>query len=583
MSTFTFSYAYEALDHFSPTAKSIKKAVTDLNSQLEKTAMLSRNMNANSAAMGRNLRKAFVGANPSIAKSRILMRGLSDELDLATKNLHELQAAAANRINVRGDVRGVGAGVSGGGVGATREAPTKPTMAQRARGGMAGLMPSTAGLIATVGVTAGIYKAANAFSRFEDNLTAVERVVAPTAKELELLKRRSYELGAQFGQSSIEVLEAFKTISAFTGDLPAEELDKLTTSAMVLADAGQVSVVDAAKSISSAIGQWGKDANSATEFMNIMAAASNRGGSEITDTMGALAIAGTVAANSNISFAETNAALQAMAKVNILGRRAGTGLGATIQNLAVATQGGSLDISKRGLLPVLDALAEKTGDAAYMTKVFGKDHMKTGLALVANREMIRTMIPAIQGTNEAMEMSNLTSDDLNRAYAELSSVIESRVIKVLDLAKPSLHDTADAMKELFNDENASSMQAQADLLAGMAKAAYGLAWGLTKAAEGWAMIARHGGELAAEATTPRSMNLDNPAVQEDLTSGRLLKENYGAYSFLDKLLVPFVGLKEKPKAERIILEVKAAEGSTASVTGGGNGVTLDTGKNVVVK
>lgn len=601
--SFSFSYIYEASDKFTPTAKKIQKAVKSLNADLKNTHNCMKKINQSNTTMKRGLEQTFKSANPHIVRTSSHVRKLSKELENSRRKVFDLQRAAANpmffRASVTGNIptmpRGAPAVPAGG-------APSKAGMGAQAVAASNRMLVS--GIAAYAGF-AGFTKGARAFSEYERNLVSITKVINPSAKELEFLESRAASMGKEFAVSSNRILDAYKTVAAFTGDLPADELDKITTAAVTLSKAGEISVEESARALSAALGQYKVGADQAENFMNIMAAASARGSSEIADTAAAMSIAGTTAANMNLSFAETNAALQALAKVNIIGKRAGTGFAGALMRLEKVTVNGK-NIMKDGLLPVLDEMAKAQFTSAELTEIFGMEHKKSGLALLQFKDWIRDTIPEIQGTSEAVKAASVSSSTLTDKWNRLGSVFENKVIQVFKGSSPAMKEFVDRITEMVEGINEDDIRGMAALFTMLADSLYYFAKGAAMAADGWSQIASLLGESAAKVVmgiddattvftpqdkqdakaigqavnaTQQAYNKLSAGQQAEYQSSSFMRglENMWAFTFGGGI----EGLKDlqQKRAEELRIKVEAADGTTATVSGG-QGIVLDTGSNV---
>ena len=572
---FSFSYVYEASDKFTPVAKKIAKTVKSLNKELDETSKLMKSTNASTRTLQNKLQKTFEQANPHILRSKQLMSGMSKETNKTTIAVKELHDIAKKKIKGSVEITNKTRGGAGGGTGVS--APIAGS--KRGGGGSskftpAGGLAAAAGVVATLG---GLTKVSDIFTKYENNLTSIQRVMQPTADEMDFLKGRAKELGKEFSQSSVAVLGTYKTVSQFTGDIPMGDLDKMVEASIILAKAGETTPEMAGRSIASTLAQFGKEADNAALFMDIMAQASSAGSSEITDTAEALSIAGSVASMTGLNFRETNAALQALGKNAIIGRRAGTGLAGALMNLQTQSFGG-VSIMKDGLIPVLDKLAKKQGDAAFFTEVFGKEHAKSGLAMVQHRKFIQELTGSLGEEGAAMKLAMMSSDNLGTSWSALGSILEVKVIETMERLAPAMKTIMDDFTNWLDTVDSGDIQGVADSFIILGKSLVWVANGMAMLGSFTKMQGERAGQIAAMYASGGSVwdgNFDDTKFLEHEKNFENSFDNFmGFGAFQDK---PTSKSVDVPMLQ---VQVTAADGTAANATVTGHGIMLETGENV---
>lgn len=173
-------------------------------------------------------------------------------------------------------------------------------------------------------------------------------------------------------------------------------------------------------------------------MMNIMAAAAKEGSAELPQIKQALENSGMAAKAANVSFAETNAAIQVLDKA---GKRGAEG-GVALRNMmSILSEGRFLpDEVQRELVNAgvnIDTLGDKTlsladrlkplqnitNDTALMTKLFGRENTNAAIAMVAGISEMERYTVAIQGTNTAVEQAAIIME----APAEKAKRLQARI------------------------------------------------------------------------------------------------------------------------------------------------------------
>lgn len=182
-------------------------------------------------------------------------------------------------------------------------------------------------------------------------------------------------------------------------------------------------------------------------MMNIMAAAAKEGSAELPQIKQALEQSGMAAKTANVSFAETNAAIQVLDKA---GKRGAEG-GVALRNvMAILSEGrflprevkaelaaAGVNINTLGdrsltLADRLKPLQKITGDAALMTKLFGRENMNAAIAVVSGISEIERYTGAIQNTTTATEQAAIVMESPAEKAKRLQAKIDDLKISVFN-------------------------------------------------------------------------------------------------------------------------------------------------------
>lgn len=181
---------------------------------------------------------------------------------------------------------------------------------------MAGKIGSAlSGFAAFAGISVAIGDAVKASMEFEKSLSSLRSLTGVTAQELTFFKDEAIRLGSSTTQTASQVVDAFKLIGSQMPELlkNKEALSSVTESAIVLAEAAEIDVPDAAKALTGALNQMGASSSQASEYINILAAASQQGSADIPYLNRAIENAGGAASSVGIQFNELVAAIEAIA------------------------------------------------------------------------------------------------------------------------------------------------------------------------------------------------------------------------------------------------------------------------------
>jgi len=183
------------------------------------------------------------------------------------------------------------------------------------------------------------------------------------------------------------------------------------------------------------------------DMMNVMAAAAGEGSAELPQIKQALEQAGMAAKGANVSFAETNAAIQVLDKAGKKGSEGGVALR---NALSIMSQGrfmpketqkslraAGVDMSTLGntSLPLtkrLQALVPVMNDSALMTKLFGMENKNSAAALLSSIPEMERLTTAISGTNTAYEQAAIVMESPAEKNKRLQSTVDDLKISLFN-------------------------------------------------------------------------------------------------------------------------------------------------------
>lgn len=292
---------------------------------------------------------------------------------------------------------------------------------------------------------------------FEVQMKNVQSITQQTDEEMEGLGNSARRLAKDFGGDASAQLESFGAIIAQFGPDIAKDNEALSSmghNVSTLSKLMQNDTVGAMDALTTSMLQFGVDlkdpqaaAAEMTRMMHVMAAAGNEGASEVADTAAALKNSGIAAKNANLSFEETNAALQALAQAGSKGSEAGVGLRNVLGKM------GGLDIIPRKAqeklrqlgvdysivsdktLPFADRLRElkkAQNDATLIAQIFGIENEKSAMALLNSIDAQEEMTQAITGTNAASESAAIVMGTQTEEISRMTAWVNDLKISLFD-------------------------------------------------------------------------------------------------------------------------------------------------------
>jgi len=287
------------------------------------------------------------------------------------------------------------------------------------------------------------------------DLSAVAGVVGEDLKKIEGYARESAKA---FGTDAGVAVEGYKLLlsqlSPELGKFP-EALQAMGNSIQITSKLMGNDGVAAAEVLTTAMNQYGvslddpiEASRKMAEMMNVMAAAGQEGSAELPAIKVALEQCGMAAKAANVSFEETNAAIQVLDKAGKKGSEGGVALRNT---LAILGQGrflpkqtqeelaaAGIDVLKLAdtslsLKDRLDMLKPVLNDTALFSKLFGMENANAARALVQGSDELGRLTTAITGTASAEEQAAIVMDSYAERQARINQKIEDFKISLFQM------------------------------------------------------------------------------------------------------------------------------------------------------
>lgn len=278
------------------------------------------------------------------------------------------------------------------------------------------------------------------------DLSAVAGVTGDALKEIEGYARDSAKA---FGTDAGVAVEGYKLLlSQLTPELgkcPAA-LKSMGESIQITSKLMGGDGVAAAQVLTTAMNQYGVSlddpiaaSKTMADIMNTMAAAGQAGSAELPAIKAALEQCGMAAKAANVSFEETNAAIQVLDKAGKKGSEGGVALRNT---MAILSQGRFLpkdtreELEKAGidvlalgdknktLKERLEMLKPVLNDSALFSKLFGMENANAARALVQGTDKLAEFTEAVTGTSSAEEQAAIIMDSYAEKQARINQQIE---------------------------------------------------------------------------------------------------------------------------------------------------------------
>ena len=281
-------------------------------------------------------------------------------------------------------------------------------------------------------ITQKFSEAAQVGADYEKSLLDVAAITGITGDDLDKLGDKARKLAKEFGGTATDNLATFQTILSRLGPQIGESdeaLAKMGSYANTLAKTMGGDVVGATDALTTSMLQFKVNlddpiaaAAEMERMMNVMAAGAKEGAAEVPQIAQALVQAGGAAKLSNVSFEETNAALQALAQSGKYGAEAGVGLRNVLIKMnapsalskeatnMLAAYGVNMQKVSDTTVPFAERLKElqKIGqNTDVLAAVFGAENIQAAQGLINTAQAQAELTQQISGTNVATEQATI--------------------------------------------------------------------------------------------------------------------------------------------------------------------------------
>ena len=323
---------------------------------------------------------------------------------------------------------------------------------ESAQGGMKQLAATLAGLDlvrSAVEQTAnGIVSLSESGIVLDSQMHDLSAVAGVVGDDLKMIEGYARESAKAFGTDAGQAVESYKLILSQLSPELAKAPAALaamgesiqTTSKLMGGDAAA-----AAQVLTTAMNQYGvslddpmEASRKMAEMMNVMAAAGQAGSAELPAISAALSQCGMAAKAANLSFEETNAAIQVLDKAGKKGSEGGVALRNTLsimgqgrflpKDTRESLQGAGIDVvaladTSKSLYERLEMLKPVLNDSALLGKLFGMENANAARALIQGTNALAGFTEKVTGTTSAEEQAAIVMD----SYAERQARVNQRI------------------------------------------------------------------------------------------------------------------------------------------------------------
>lgn len=216
----------------------------------------------------------------------------------------------------------------------------------------------TAALVGGAGIVAGFAMAVNSAANFEKGMSGIQAVSGASASEMEVVRKKALQLGADTAFSASEAGTAIEELVKAGISIP-DVMNGAADATVALAAAGGVALPEAATIAANAMNQFALSAKDMPNIADKIAGAANASAIDVSDFGMSMKQAGAVAHLAGMSFDDMGIAIAEMGNAGIKGSDAGTSLKSFLSNLIPTSREQTALFEEMGLAAVGDADAMK--------------------------------------------------------------------------------------------------------------------------------------------------------------------------------------------------------------------------------
>lgn len=297
---------------------------------------------------------------------------------------------------------------------------------------------------------------------FEEGMSEVQAISRASASDMELLKEKAKEMGAETKFSATESAAAFKYMAQAGWN--TEDMLNGISGVMSLAAASGEDLALTADIVTDSLTAFGLEAKDAAHFSDVLAMTANATNTDVANLGYTFKYVAPVAGALGYSIEDMSVAIGLMANSGIKAETAGTALRATLTNLAKPTQqmtgymeelGISLTDAQGNVKPFNEVMVDlregfegltEAQKAEYAAGIAGKEAMSGLLAIVnASDEDFAALTEQINNCNGAAEeAAKIMQDNLKGSVEQLGGALETLGIEFYDSVNTPIRTIVDS-------------------------------------------------------------------------------------------------------------------------------------------
>ena len=267
---------------------------------------------------------------------------------------------------------------------------------------------------------------------FEQGMADLSSLTGIVGDDFERLGKIARQTGVDSGLGAKAAADALTVIASQkpVDEVGMEGVLELQKKAIVLSQAADMAMNDAAMSLAGTVNQFDLAVDQSDRVINVLAAGSKFGAANILDLADSFKIVGSQSSIAGVSLEETTGLLEVLSKNNVKGAEAGTKLRNII--LSLQTVFGA-DLKNMTVSEALDQLKPKMNDATFMAQSFGRESMAAAQYLIKNSEAVADMTDKVTGTNTAFEQAAVRTETVQQMMMRCRAKVDDLKIGFFEL------------------------------------------------------------------------------------------------------------------------------------------------------
>ena len=302
-------------------------------------------------------------------------------------------------------------------------------------------------LVAGAAIMVGVGMSIAKFAEFDKAMSSVDAATHETAGNMELLRAKAIEVGADTAFSAVEAAQGIEEL-AKAGVSTKDILNGGLAGALDLAAAGALGVGEASEIAATAMTQFGLAGSDIPHIADLLAAGAGKAQGSVQDMGMALKQAGLVASQTGLTIEETTGGLAAFAFAGLIGSDAGTSFKSMLQRLTPTSKESAKLMDELGISAydaqgnfiglenfagnLQTSMADLTVEQrnAAMSTIFGSDAVRAASVIYENgADGVAKWIDNVNDAGYAAETAARMQDNLAGDIEKLGGAFDTLMIK----------------------------------------------------------------------------------------------------------------------------------------------------------
>ncbi|MEB3419888.1 phage tail tape measure protein [Salipiger marinus] len=290
---------------------------------------------------------------------------------------------------------------------------------------------------------AGASAAVRGIAQFDSSMSQLAAVSRATSSDLESMRDIAKELGAATEYSATQAADALGYL-ALAG-LSAQQSIAAIPQVLDFATAAGIGLALASDLATDAVSALGLQSTDMARVMDTLANQAASSNTSVEQAASAMIKFGGIAKTAGVQVEFASAALGVLGDSGLKGAEAGTAMRSMLASLLAPTSAAQaalkdagvaltdIDISARGLVPVLETLAGANLTTAQMAELFGREYLVAASYLIDGREKLGAYAAANEkAAGSTKEMAETIRDNLGGDLKSAMSALEGLILALGD-------------------------------------------------------------------------------------------------------------------------------------------------------